>query len=143
MTQNGTQLLRRDAPRVGQIDLVVQAVELESLTGGELLHRHDGWLFPIIGSEVQHLDGSPFLQVLELDLGHLGIFAFGPQLLDGVFQVLADEEVRGADEEGPVPGASGRVSIALPQAFQLRHAVVLAGELLGHFDGEGDVVERA
>ena len=61
LAENGLQPLRRHAARIGEIDLMMRAAELQAFGFGVTLHQCDGFALLIVGSNVQHLNALAFV----------------------------------------------------------------------------------
>jgi hypothetical protein len=148
--QDGFKSIGRDAPRIGQVDFVVPAVKRQCMTGGMRLHKGHGFLFPFVGTAVQHLDATAFRQQFEPDFLNTRTFALFQQGRFCILDFARLDKLRGADQQFPAPllarclGEVCRTGFSPPLGFEFAdNLVLLPGEFPRHFQGKGHRIERA
>ena len=122
---------------------MVQAAESQAVLVGEGFHTGDGFAFPVVGADVEHLDALALFDGLQAEVAGFGALALFPERSDGGLEAGGGDEGGDADQQLPVH--AGLAGAEVPElAFQRADLeVAFAGELPGHFDGPGGAHERS
>ena len=147
MPENRPQPLGRHTSGVRQVNLVVEAVETQSLLDGEVSHGLYSRVLGVVGPDVEHLHALALVDRLQPDFGHRRVLPLGLQRGDGLIQVVLTDEVGGADHDFPPPrmfGSRGEIlAVAPPEGLQGADLVIAAFGLASHLDRERGAVQRA